>query len=70
MFINFDNGSNYDHHFIIKELAQEFENQFTCLGQNTEKYLAFSIPIEKEVTRIDKKGEEIIKTVSYRLQFI
>ena len=70
MFINFDNGSNSDHHFIIKVLAQEFENQFTCLGQNTEKYLAFSIPIEKEVTRIDKKGEEIIKTISYRLQFI
>ena len=33
------NGSNYDHHFIIKELAEEFKKQFTCLGENTEKYI-------------------------------
>ena len=31
------NGSNYDYHFIIKELAEEFKKQFTCLGENTEK---------------------------------
>ena len=24
----FHNGSNYDYHFIIKELANEFERQF------------------------------------------
>ena len=29
--IAFDNGSNYDYHFIIKELAEEFEKQFTFL---------------------------------------
>ena len=23
---------------IIKELAEEFKTQFTCLGENTEKY--------------------------------
>ena len=34
------------------------------------KYIVFSIPIEKEVTRIDKSIEEITKTISYRLQFI
>ena len=27
------NGSNYDYHFIIKELANEFEGQFECLGE-------------------------------------
>ena len=26
--------------------------------------------MEKEATRIDKKGKEITKTISYRLQFI
>ena len=36
--IVFHNGSNYDYHFIIKELAEEFEKQFTCLGEITEKY--------------------------------
>ena len=29
--INFYNGSNYDYHFFIKELVEEFEKQFTCL---------------------------------------
>ena len=52
--IVFHNGSNYDYHFIIKELAEEFEKQFTCLGENTEKYIRFAVPIGKEVTRIDK----------------
>ena len=28
----YHNGSNYDYNFIIKELAEEFEKQFTCLG--------------------------------------
>ena len=27
--IAFHNGSSYDYHFIIKELAEEFEKQFT-----------------------------------------
>ena len=40
------------------------------LGENTEKYITFSVPIEKEVTRISKNGEEITKTIFYRLQFI
>ena len=43
----FHNASNYDYHFIIKELANEFEGQFECLGENIEKYKTFSIPIEK-----------------------
>ena len=55
---------------MIKELAEEFEKQITCLGRNTEKYIAFSIQIQKEVPRIDKNGEEITKAISYRLEFI
>ena len=43
----FHNGSNYDYNFIIKELANEFEGQFESLGENTDKYKSFSIPIEK-----------------------
>ena len=37
----FHNGSTYDYHFIIKELAEEFERNFEFLGENTEKYLTF-----------------------------
>ena len=47
--IIFHNGSNYVCHFIIKELAEKFEGQFTCLGEVTEKYIYFSFPVEKEV---------------------
>ena len=35
--IAFHNGSNYNYHFIIKELAKELKKQFTCLGENAEK---------------------------------
>ena len=66
----FHNGSNFDYHFIIKELAKEFEGELNCLGENTEKYKTFSNLIINEVKRIDKNGEEITKTISYRLQFI
>ena len=59
--IVFQNGSNYDYHFIIKELAEEFEKQFTCLAENTEKYITFTVPIEKDIKRIDKNGKEITK---------
>ena len=51
---DFHNGSNYDYNFVIKVLAKEFKNQFTCLGENIEKYMIFTVPIEKEVTRIDR----------------
>ena len=67
--IVFYNGSNYDHNFIIKDLAEKFKKQFTCLGENTEKYITFTVPVEKEVTLIDKNGEEITNNISYILQF-
>ena len=57
----FHNGSNHGYYFIIKELAEEFKKQFTYLGENTEKHINFIVPTEKEVTRIDKNGEEITK---------
>ena len=34
----FQNESNYDYHFIMKELANEFGGQFECLWENTDKY--------------------------------
>ena len=44
----FHNGSTYDYHFIIKELVKEFKGNFECLGENTEKYIIFSVPIKKK----------------------
>ena len=46
--IVFHNGSTYDYHFIIKQLAEDFKGQFECLGENTEKYITFSVPIKKD----------------------
>ena len=65
--IVFQNGSNYDYHFIIKELAEEFKKQFTCLGENTEKFIAFTVPIEKVVKAFDKNGEEIARFMANSL---
>ena len=45
--IVFHDVSNYDYHFIMKELANEFKGQFGCLVENTERYKTFSISIEK-----------------------
>ena len=47
--------SSYDYHFIKKVLAEEFKKYLTCL-QDTEKYITFRVPLEKEVTKIDKNG--------------
>ena len=54
----------------MKELPEESKKQFTYLGENTKICITFTVPIEKEVTRIDKKGEEITKNITYILQFI
>ena len=59
----FHKGSTYDYHFIIKELAKQFEGNFECLGENTEKYITFSVPIKK---KIENKDLEI----TYKIKFI
>ena len=61
--IVFHNGSIYDYHFIIKELVKEFESNFECLGEYTEKYITFSVPIKK---KIENKDLEI----TYKIKFI
>ena len=51
--IVFHNGSIYDYHFIMKELEKEFDGNFECLGENTEKYITFSVPIKKKIENKD-----------------
>ena len=55
--IVFHNGSTYDYHFIIKELVKEFEGNFECLGENTQKYIKKTI---------ENKNLEI----TYKIKFI
>ena len=44
--------------FIIchKRDSKEFEGQFTCVEENIEKYITFSVSMEKEAIIIDKNG--------------
>ena len=56
------NGNNYDFHIIIKELAKEFRIDMKCLGENTEKYISFSVLLK--VTNDENK------IIVYRLKFI
>ena len=63
--IVFHNGSTYDYHFIIKESVKEFDGNFECLGENTEKYITFSVPIKKEI-----KNKNKIIEITYKIKFI
>ena len=60
--IIFHNGSTYDYHFIIKQLAKIFKGKFECSGENTEKYITFLVPLKKE--------NDNSKKITYRLKFI
>ena len=65
------NGSTYDYHFIIKELVKEFESNFECLGENTEKYITFSEPIKKKIENKDIEITDKIKFIdSFRFMAI
>ena len=39
------------------------------MDNNTEKYQTFSIPIEKEVIKIDKDGNENVISISCKINF-
>ena len=46
-------------------MAEEFRGKdFECLGENTEKYVSFSVPIKKE--RDNDNGE----TITYKIKLI
>ena len=62
------NGSKYDFHLSIKDLAKEFKSQIKCIGENTETYTTFPLPLEIETDEVDEKG--IKKTKKYNLRFI
>ena len=59
----FHYGSTYNYHFIIKELVKEFDGNFECLVENTEKYITFSVPLKKKIENKDIK-------ITYKIKFI
>ena len=54
--IVFHNGSGYDYHFIIKELAKEVDG-LECIGDNSERYITFKAIFNR-------------KKEAYKLKFI
>ena len=79
----FHNGSVYDYHFIIKDLPRKFNGHFSCLGENTEKYITFSVPIKKVIkgdndndndnnndNNNNNDDNNKAKTITYRMKFI
>ena len=58
----FHNGFTYHYHFIINQVAKEFHGQLECLGEKTEKYMTFSVPIKKKLYNN--------KAITYKLKFI
>ena len=69
------NWSNYDYHFILKELAKEFEGEPNCLEENTEsrrkKWKSFQFQSQKKLkgfVKMEKKLQK--KKKSHKLQFL
>ena len=57
-----NHNASYDTHFIINQLAEEFNGELNCIGENMEKYITFSVPIKKKC--------DDSKTITYKLRFI
>ena len=60
----FHKSSNYDFHLLIERLAHDFDGPFSCLGENTEKYITFLICIFKKTDANSKKP------IAYQIKFI
>ena len=66
-FTPFHNVSTHDYHVIINQLAKEFDGQLELLGENTEKYITFSVLIKKELDNSKRITYKLKFTDSFRL---
>ena len=55
-------NTSYDTHFIINQLAEEFNGELNSIGENMEKYITFFVPINKKC--------DSGKRIMYKLRFI
>ena len=55
-------NTSYDTHFIINQIAEEFKGELDSIGEKMEKYINFSVPINKKCD----DGKKLI----YRLTFV
>ena len=45
-------NTTYDHHFIIKQLAEEFKSQFKCTGEMMKNILLFQYQLKKKMIMV------------------
>ena len=64
----FHNVLNCDYHFIINELANEFEGQFECVVEKKENFKPFSVLMINEITKINEDGNESVVNISYNIK--
>ena len=48
---------------LWKISCEKFLGQFKCYGENTERYKKFSIPIKKEIRKVNKDGNDYMITI-------
>ena len=64
------NRSTYDDDFIIKQLPEKFEGKFKCLGENTEEYITYSVPIKNEVANDNDHDDDDDGKFCWWLSFV
>ena len=68
----FNNGSNYNYHFVIKELANEFVGKLECLGENTNSNYNYHFVIKEFANAYEEKleclGKKTEKYKSFQFQ--
>ena len=51
-------------------MAKEFQGPFECIGENSEIYKSFSVPIKKEVIKTKKDEKKSIENISSIIKLI
>ena len=51
-------------------MAKEFQGPFECIGENSEIYKSFFVPIKKEVIKTKKDEKKSIENISYKIKLI
>ena len=55
---------------LVMSCQKNLKKALSVQEKKTEKYVTFTVSIEKEITKTDNNGEEITKNISYILKFI
>ena len=64
----FHNCSTCDYHYIINKLAKQCDGQLECVGENTEKYIIFSVSIKKKLNNNKTINERTLSMKEGRLE--